>query len=397
AGGISFAIAKAETSISSLNDQKEALEKQDDILKAKIASYKDIIRLKSRQGATLGDQIEGLNAQVSGLELEIAQNEKKISALDNDISTLSQRVSEKSVLINQQKKILSELMRAYYSDYAGDTTPLLLSTEESVSYFNQGNWTTDVSDKVGDLLESVRTLRDSLAVEQKSLEEKKEEIDSLHMQLSEREDYLESAKNNKQALLAKTQTDISKYDSLVDDLQKQRDELDNEIENLEAGKVGDLKGLPGYKKSTLGYPVKSVRISQGYGKTSFSKRAYASGKHNGIDYTGSTGTTIMAAADGKVVGTGNLGKYAYGRWIAIDHGNGIITLYGHLSKQSVSRGAKVEKGDKIGEMGSTGYSTGTHVHFTVFSAKSYEVVESSKVKGLMIPVGATVNPNVYLP
>ena len=395
AGGLSFAFAQA--ALPSLSEQKDALEKKDAELKAQIQSYKEIIRVKGRQGATLGDQIEALNAQVAKLELEISQNENKINALNNDITTLSQRVSEKTVLIDQQKKMLSELMRAYYSDYSNDIAPILLSTEESVSYFNQNNWTTDVSEKVSDLLNSVQTLRDSLIVEQKSLEDKKQEIDNLHTQLSERNDYLELAKNNKEGLLNKTQADITKYDALVDDLQKQRDDLENEIENLEAGKVGDLSGLPGYKKSMLAYPVKRVRISQGYGKTSFSKKAYASGKHNGIDFTGSGGTTIMAAADGKVIGTGNLGRYAYGRWVAIDHGNGIITLYGHLSKQSVGSGKSVKKGDKIGEMGSTGYSTGTHVHFTVFSAKSYEVVDSSSVKGLRIPVGATVNPNVYLP
>jgi murein DD-endopeptidase MepM/ murein hydrolase activator NlpD len=98
-----------------------------------------------------------------------------------------------------------------------------------------------------------------------------------------------------------------------------------------------------------------------------------------------------------VLGTGNLGKYAYGRWIAIDHNNGIVTLYGHLSAVQVTKGEKVDKGDKIGSMGSTGYSTGNHLHFTVFSSDSYDVVPSATVKGLNIPIGATVDPRVYLP
>jgi len=220
-------------------------------------------------------------------------------------------------------------------------------------------------------------------------------VNGLYQDLALRNKNLEETKRSKATLLNKTQVEETKYTGLVDDLQKQRDAIESEIQDLEAGLSTD--GLPNYSRGLLDYPVKKVTVSQNYGKTSFSKKAYASGKHNGIDFSGPYGTGIYAAAAGKVVGTGNLGKYAYGRWIAIDHGNGIITLYGHLSAISVSNGEKIEKGEKIGSMGSTGYSTGNHVHFTVFSADSYNVVPSATVRGLRIPIGATVNPTVYLP
>jgi len=106
------------------------------------------------------------------------------------------------------------------------------------------------------------------------------------------------------------------------------------------------------------------------------------------------GTAILAAADGKVVGTGNLGNLAYGKWIAIDHGNGLVTLYGHLSAIGVSKGEKVTRGKTIGKMGSTGDSTGPHVHFTVYATNSYEV---TNYQGKSLPVGASVNPRQYLP
>jgi murein DD-endopeptidase MepM/ murein hydrolase activator NlpD len=99
-----------------------------------------------------------------------------------------------------------------------------------------------------------------------------------------------------------------------------------------------------------------------------------------------------------VVATGNNGRYAYGRWIAVDHGNGIVTMYGHLSSIVKSKGSIVKKGDTIAKSGNTGNSTGPHVHFTVFSAKSFEVVPSKSVLSVKdIPIGATVNPKNYLP
>lgn len=389
-GSLLLAESDSITNIEKADDLRDDLEAID----AKINAYNQIIALKQRQGATLAEQIEGLQAQADKLQLQIDTTTKQIHDLEEQIRSLTVRIGEKGILIDRQKRILSELMRVYYSDYTSDSMPMFLTSSESLLYFKTEGWATDVSEKVKDLLDSVKTLRDSLTQEQKLVSDKKTEVDSLYHDLDERNKSLESTKSAKASLLAKTQAEENKYASLVDTLQKQRDDIENEIDDLESGKSTD--GLPAYSRGLLSYPVKSVRISQPYGKTNFSKN-YASGKHNGIDFTGSYGTSIYAADDGEVIGTGNLGKYAYGRWIAIDHGNGMVTLYGHLSSVSVSKGENVDKGEKIGNMGSTGYSTGNHLHLTVFSERSYEVVPSKTVKGLMIPIGATVNPSYYLP
>jgi len=382
--------------------QKKALEKkqdQKDALDARIKALLQIIALKNRQGATLNDQIQSLQAQANKLQLEIDFNQQKLEDLGESIIQLSSRIAEKETLMNSQRQILSELMRLYYSDYSDTATTLVFSSQETLSFFNQENWTTEVSNKISELLDSIKTLRESLVNERTTLEEKKKEADTLQTQLSARNEYLESTKDNKAYLLAKTQAEVDKYDNLVDDLQRQRDEIESEIEELEAGKLDglNLKDMPSFQKSLLAYPLKKFTVSQGYGKTKFSKSAYKSGKHNGIDFAAPTGTSIYTSLGGKVVGVGNNGRYAYGKWVAIDHGNGLITLYGHMSSQSVSKGEKVGAGEKIGAVGNTGYSTGPHVHFSVFSAKSFELVQSKVVKNLWIPIGATVNPSVYLP
>lgn len=401
--GTVFYVSWTNAQVTDLSkDQKKALDKKEDELdaiKAKIKAYNQIITLKQRQGSTLNDQIKLLEAQAGKLELEIDLNKKKLDTLENDVASLAERIKEKELLIHNQREILSELMRVYYDDYSGNVSTLIFSAGETLSYLNKEGWTTEVNGKISDMLDSVKTLRESLVGERTAIEEKKAETATLYAQLTERNDYLESTKENKAYLLNKTQAEVKKYDTLVDDLQKQREEIEGEIEELEAGKIDslNLKDIPAFKKGLLAYPLKKFGISQGYGKTKFSKKAYASGKHNGIDFTAASGTSIFASASGQVVGTGNLGRYAYGKWVAINHGNGLITLYGHMSSISVSKGKKVEQGDKIGAVGSTGYSTGPHVHFTVFSAKSYELVASKTVKGLQIPIGATVNPNVYLP
>lgn len=376
--------------------QKELKAKQDkvDAINAKIKAYKQIVDLKQRQGSTLADQITSLEAQAGKLELEMNTNKEKITTLATDIASLSKRIVEQENLFDRQKKMLSELMRIYHSDYSNEKALILFSSDETLAFLNQENWTTQMEGKIGELLASIKTLRESLVSERFTIEEKKKEADDLHTKLSAQDEYLEGTKSSKAYLLTKTQAEVKKYDTLVDDLRKQQEDLESEIQNIEAGKIDQLVGLP-HGNGQLAYPVTSPRITQNYGKTSFSKTAYKSGMHNGIDFGGPLGTPILASADGKVIGTGDLGRYAYGKWIAIDHGNGLVTLYGHLSKISVGSGKSVSQGDKIGQMGSTGFSTGSHLHFTVYASQSYEVIPFTSAKGKRGPVGASVNPGKY--
>jgi murein DD-endopeptidase MepM/ murein hydrolase activator NlpD len=407
-GSVCFvaSVSAEDSSVTQLSDaqKQEREQKQDqiDAINAKIKAYKQIIDLKQRQGSTLADQIVSLETQVSKLELEIKTNKEKITSLEEEAAILSSRIKEKELLFNNQKQILSELMRVYYSDYSDGKAVLVFSSDETLSFLSQENWTTEVGNKISDLLDSVRTLKESLIAERASLYDKKKEADDLHAKLTTQNDYLESTKTNKAQLLAKTQAEATKYDTLVGDLQKERDEIENEISSLESGKLDELnlKDMPSFKHGLLAYPFKTHTVSQGYGKTRFAQSSgfYKNGFHNGLDFAAPVGTSVMAAADGKVVAIGNNGKYAYGRYIAIDHGNGIVTMYGHLSAYKVSRGQTVKEGDVIAKSGNTGNSTGPHLHFTVFSAKSFDIVASKIVSSLKdIPVGATVNPSVYLP
>lgn len=385
----------------SIDELREELEEKDDELKAKIKAYNEIIRLKERQGAVLGDQLVSLEAQVKNLEEQIILNERNLETLETDTRLLSERIKQKESLIFSQKALLSEIMRGYYADRAAlIPSEFIVNASQLANPLQESDWTAETGSKVSDLLGSVKTLRESLVTEHAALIAKKKEADSLRTQLEERNSYLDANRAEKARLLAKTQSEVKKYDTLVDSLQAEREALESEIEDLEAGKIDELDGIPNYSRGLLAFPVKSVRITQGYGKTSYSNH-YVSGRHNGIDFGAKTknasGDTVMAAAAGKVVGTGDMGRVAYGRWIAIDHGNGLVTLYGHLSKISVSKGQKVSREQKIGEMGNTGDSTAAHLHFTVYAADSYEVVDSKSAPGKKIPIGATVNPSVYLP
>ena len=406
---VSVFLAQADTqSITTLSEEaKKAIEdKQDrlDEIKSKIKAYNQIIDLKQRQGSTLATQIQSLEAQAQKLELEIHQNQGRISQLNNDIDVLEARITEKENLITTRRALLIEMMREASRATETGFARFVIETPDSAGLtLKNEEWTLQTSNRLGLVLNEIALAKQDIEKEHITLNHKKTEAETLQEQLNKQSDYLDSSKDMKATLLTKAQTEVKKYGTIVDQLEDERDAIENEIESLESSKIGELnlKDMPAFKHGLLSYPVKNVVFSQGYGKTAFAKTSKFYGKsgfHNGLDFAMKQGTNVLAAADGKIVATGNNGRYAYGRWMAIDHGNGIITMYGHLSSYTKKKGDSVKRGDTIAKSGNTGNSTGPHLHFTVFSAKSFETVPSKSVASVKdIPIGATVNPKNYLP
>ncbi len=384
-----------EAALKKAQDQKED---KLDALKDKIKTYEKIVNLKEKEEAQLVTEAKRLDAQSSALEGNITDNERHLSNLSQEIESLESQIGEKEKVILSQKRLLSDILRSYYVSQArsGAFSSFLLASSGDVErLFGNRDRFFETGNGVRETLSSIVSLRDTLFRDRDLAREKKVEIESVKLRLEQQNAYLESAKRKKETLAAAASAEQTKYEAVISDLEKQRKAIEDEIEELDAARAGkiDLSSIPGFGSGVLGYPVKDPRKSQGYGKTTFT-RWYTF--HNGVDFADDTGTPILAAEDGKVVATGDNGKYAYGKWIAIEHGNGLTTLYGHMSRPLASKGKSVKRGDKIGLMGSTGYSTGPHVHFSVFSSNSFEVVESKNIKNLMIPTGAHINPAKYL-
>ena len=190
---------------------------------------------------------------------------------------------------------------------------------------------------------------------------------------------------------------------MLADLQKKRDQIENEIYQAEEKLrlAINPSSIPGSKKGVLIWPIQK-QLTQSFGclHASFARKSYPScdngqgGYHNGIDIAASIGLPVKAALEGTVSGIGNLGKYSYGKWITVRHDNGLTTLYAHLSVQSVSVGQKLKTGDAIGYAGSTGYSTGAHLHFTVYASNTFQIQQKSYGP---VPMGGSINPMLYLP
>lgn len=365
-------------------DEKEKCED----LQVKIDEYKSIIKNKEKKIEDLQKIIDEINSQQATVQASIQETKMKLMTLSEQIDYLEGEIDDKVKMIVYQKTILSELVQNYYENYQQGALEMIIADENFSQFFSQADYASQTSLKLSELVEEIEKNKVKLQEEKNELEKKKEESDAVKTKLEQQNLNLQRTEDQKRTVLGETQADKAKYEQLLAD-------VENEIDQLESGlaQTVDLSTLPPTKGKYFTYPVNPHPISQKYGKTSFSYH-YTTGRHNGVDFSINY-QKVYAVRDGKVLATGNNGRYAYGKWIAIDHGDGLVTLYGHLSKQSVSKGDSVEEGDVIGTSGNTGYSTGPHLHFSVFAKKSFKIVESEKVDGLMLPVGATVDPMRY--
>ena len=173
--------------------------------------------------------------------------------------------------------------------------------------------------------------------------------------------------------------------------------------------IVDVSKIPKYGTGVLQYPLDKVIITQYFGNTPFSSKnpqVYNGSGHNGIDFGTKVGTPIYTAAPGVVLGTGNTDTacngVSYGKWVLVKHGNGLTSLYAHLSVIGVSKGEVLTSRQQVGLSGNTGYSTGPHLHFTVYASDAVQITNYvSKVCGTnmtmpIAPRAGYLNPLSYL-
>lgn len=352
-------------------------------------TYEAIIKIKEQQASALQNQLNLIDIEQSKNQNEIEETHNNLQKLSEQIKKLQKDIQEKKDLIAYQEIVLSNLLQSYYEDDLQDLTGIILFGKNFSEIFNQLDYTGQISIKLSEVLDEIKNTKAELEEKENDFQSKKYDSEQEKNNLEQKNLNLQYTENKKYALLGQTQEEKEKYEKLLED-------IENEIYDLESGKSVDYSNIPAAKGGYFDYPVANPKITQAYGMTSYAKAgAYGGKPHNGIDF-GIKYASIFAAKEGTVVGSGDNGKYAYGKWIAIDHSDGLVTLYGHLSSKLVNKGAKVKKGEKIAISGNTGNSTGPHLHFSVFDKKTFGTTESKYVKGLMIPTGASINPKRYL-
>src|SRR3989344_2857270 len=345
-------------------------------LRTEIERYEqEITRLKEEQeelgqnisstqnkAKTLQNQINSLNGKVKYLENQIYLTGININKTGAEIETLEGNIFDTQKKINYSRDTVGRLMLTLYKQDRENLLTILLKNVNISDFFVKAQAAASINTAIFGEIEELKDNKEDLEGQKNNLENKKNSLESLKQQQGHEKTALSQTKTETNNLLKVTKGKEVEYQKLLTKAEELEREANLEVFRLEEKlrQAIDPNSLPLARPGILGWPV-TGRISQPYGCiiSAFARRYYPDcnnakgGFHNGLDVATSHGTPVTAADDGTVIAMGSAPS-AYGVWLAVEHINGLVTAYTHLSVRSVSMGQKVKRGDTVGKMGSTG-------------------------------------------
>lgn len=384
---------------------KEAIEKkrqEEQELGNQIKAVQGALETTVGEKQTLQRELNQINNNVKQLDLGIKYSKTAAEKLSYEIQDTQYTIEESQERIAECKKEIAEMLRQVQrKDTSEGPIMAILKGKSLADTVGEIQALLEFQDNFSQEIGELQGFTKELDQQVKTAEEKKKQKEIETENFKNKKVILDQTKQYQQQLLNQTKNKEQIYQNSLAELKKRQDAIDAEIARLEAEarKNINLGALPKVDTGPLMMPAQG-KLTQGYGSTPFAIRNYASKRHNGIDIAAPIGTPIVAASDGRVVGVADQDLYcrkgAYGKFVAITHYNGLTTLYAHLSLWTVSEGQEVKKGDLIGYMGNTGFSTGPHLHFTVYATPTFKIAPAVGSCGPKMPFGGDLNPFDYL-
>ena len=350
--------AYADSTLDHLNGQYSELEKQQQAIKDKLNKTKTE---KQKQEAIR----KNLTNQISTTQKQINLLDNKISYLQNDIADKEQRINELSAEVVQQQDLFMKRIRSIYKTSVGTSMlGMVFGVDSLGSYLSYGKYLSRISEHdsallqtLSDNIEELRTLQAQMQAEKEDLADTKVTAESKKASLTSQKTEVES-----------TLQDIKKLEQeyLADKaaVEKEMKQIQADIDAIYASTAGSGSQVD-YSGTGFIYPVKGYTYISSYYGWRFNNTNY----HTGVDFPAPANTPIRASASGTVIyvrtGAGYGRAWGYGNYVIVDHGGGFSTLYAHCTSIPVSVGDTVTKGQTIAYVGTTGWSTGYHLHFEI--------------------------------
>lgn len=357
-----FAQEMSTEEINALNDAIQAKQQSIDQLNRQIDSYRDKIEQKQAEEATLYGELDLLDNRIAKTELDIEAAEAEIDLVNAQISLIEQEIHELEDVMARDRELVAEILQRI--DVQDHSLPmqLVFGTDSFSEFFSTLEQLEAVSTDLKDAVETARASKANLLEKHEAQQGKKDQLTELGESLAQEGRRLETAVEAKSTLLSATQNSEAQFQALLEDLRQEQAYLNQQISQLQKDIEGKLSATDELGDSSiLSWPVDPTLrgISVYFHDPTYPFRNLF--EHSGLDLPAPTGTPVRAAAPGYVAWarTGTL----YGNYVMIIHSNGLATLYAHLSRMDVTADQFVSRGDQIGAVGSTGLSTGPHVHF----------------------------------
>lgn len=347
---------------SSTKDKLEDAQQDKDTMQSRIEEVQD----KIKDIELLRDDAR---AYIAAMDAELAVAEENLADLQNQTAAKEEEIAQTEAELAMAKDIEAEQyasmkVRIQFMYENGNQTylDLILNSGSIAELLNKTEYISQITEYDRKMLEEYQQTREEIEDKEAKLVKEHEELEELVAQAEEEKEAIEVLIASKAEQLAQYEAEIAAGEAEVNAMEEDLAEIENSIAQLEEQLRQENSRII-YDGGQFLFPLDFYyRVTSEYGwriHPIYGTEKY----HSGIDFGAPTGQPIKAAYKGEVV----ISEYSSsaGNYIMINHGNGLATVYMHCSKLNVSVGQMVEKGDIIGLVGSTGNSTGPHLHFSV--------------------------------
>ena len=314
-----------------------------------------------------------LTTRLNGIIDDMNETQEKLTAKEEEIDAAEQELVQAKIDENNQYESMKKRIKFMYEGGNTQLLEVLVKSESIGDLLNKAEYVSQLSLYDRDMLTEFQNTVKEVEEKEAALKTEYEELNELQDQLSEQQTEVQELIDSKEAQISDIQDEIKANAETLDRLKKEAEEakrLREEQAAAAAAAASSSGGGSSYTAASSGNVVSGSGYfthpcpGMTYQSSYFGEiREFEVGGHKGNDYAAPAGTPTYAAAAGTVVIAG--WSNSAGNWVVINHGNGLVTKYMHHSSLCVSAGQYVEKGQQIGYVGSTGQSTGPHLHFQV--------------------------------
>lgn len=378
-------------------------------LEEEIKIYNSEVLNASNQAKTLQGTLKTLDLTKKKINTDINLTENKITKTEYTIQDINNEIQKTEDVIYANKlAIFSAIKKMQMTEDISMVEIVLLNRNINDVWGDLDNLK-KVQENIREKSRELMLLKEELEGKNKNLSAQKSSLLDLKEDLSGKKQAVEYTVKEQSNLLAQTKNKEETFKELVKTKEEQKAQFEREVYEYESqlNILIDKGSYPAPRNGILSWPLENVYITQRFGRTVGAEKLYTSGSHNGVDFRASIGTKVKNVLSGTVVGTGNTdqypGCYSFGKWVMVKHDNGLSTIYAHLSVISVSQGQRLDTGALVGYSGNTGYSTGPHLHISVYATQGVRIeqyVNSRGCKQAIIPLAdikAYLDPLAYLP
>ncbi len=379
--GVLSAAASAPSSVSSesIKEKENQIAKKKEEKEALKDGLSNLQKIKNELEAQKNDlksYVQQLDSNLEQIEQNIAELKRQIGVKEGEIAQAESELAAALEREESQQETMTARIRLVYESGNPDVMELLLASQSIGDFLNRMNYAERMMAADSQMWQEYRDIREYVQLCKQELELEKEILDEAKATVEIEQKNLEELIEQKSRDIINYETDINNKEKAIQEYQEQIKAEEEEIKLLEAAVLEEKKKLLANNGTVISYgggvfkfPLASyTRISDEYGYRTDPFLGIES-FHNGIDFAAPKGTAIYAAYDGQVAAAAY--NASMGNYVMINHGDGLYTIYMHASALYVKKGDVVVRGETIAAVGTTGRSTGNHLHFSVRLNGSY--------------------------